>query len=78
MTLIGGGGATYSAMRFLVGASLVSEKNRATGAILAGPVMASAFRVGLQWGQPWYGLPFLAAGLLQLFTLLILIYVRQK
>ncbi|OAA40485.1 Major facilitator superfamily transporter [Beauveria brongniartii RCEF 3172] len=50
----------------------------ATGAMLAGPVMASAFRVGLQWGQSWYGLPFLAAGLLQLFTLLILIYVRQK
>ncbi|KAM3507962.1 hypothetical protein MY10362_001465 [Beauveria mimosiformis] len=50
----------------------------ATGAMLAGPVMASAFRVGLQWGQSWYGLPFLAAGLLQLFTLLILIYVRKK
>ncbi|KAM3441646.1 hypothetical protein MY4824_001424 [Beauveria thailandica] len=50
----------------------------ATGAMLAGPVVASAFRVGLQWGQSWYGLPFLAAGLLQLFTLLILIYVRQK
>ncbi|KAM3435657.1 hypothetical protein NHJ13734_005464, partial [Beauveria thailandica] len=50
----------------------------ATGAMLAGPVVASAFQVGLQWGQSWYGLPFLAAGLLQLFTLLILIYVRQK
>ncbi|KGQ08184.1 hypothetical protein BBAD15_g6490 [Beauveria bassiana D1-5] len=50
----------------------------ATGAMLAGPVMASAFRIGLQWGQSWYGLPFVAAGLLQLFTLLILIYVRQK
>ncbi|KAM3563917.1 hypothetical protein MY1884_001038 [Beauveria asiatica] len=50
----------------------------ATGAMLAGPVVASAFRVGLQWGQSWYGLPFLAAGLLQLFTLLILICVQQK
>ncbi|OAR03111.1 hypothetical protein LLEC1_06386, partial [Akanthomyces lecanii] len=30
MTLIGGGGATWVAMRFLVTASLVSEKNRTT------------------------------------------------
>lgn len=50
----------------------------ATGAMLAGPVMASAFRVGLGWGQSWYGLPFFAAGVLQLCTLCILIYVRQK
>lgn len=28
MTAIGGGGVCYSATRFLVGASLVSEKNR--------------------------------------------------
>ncbi|EGX95999.1 Major facilitator superfamily transporter [Cordyceps militaris CM01] len=50
----------------------------ATGAMLAGPVMASAFRVGLQWGQSWYGLPFLAAGLLQMCAFLILVCVRQK
>ncbi|OAA72852.1 Major facilitator superfamily transporter [Akanthomyces lecanii RCEF 1005] len=50
----------------------------AMGSMLAGPVMASAFRVGLRWGQSWYGLPFLAAGLLQLCTLFILLYVRQK
>lgn len=50
----------------------------AMGAMLAGPVMASAFRIGLRWGQSWYGLPFLAAGLLQLCTLCILVYVRQK
>ncbi|OAA54664.1 Major facilitator superfamily transporter [Cordyceps fumosorosea ARSEF 2679] len=50
----------------------------ATGSMLAGPVMASAFRVGLEWGQSWYGLPFLAAGVLQLCTFLILIFVRQK
>lgn len=48
------------------------------GHVLAGPIMATAFRVGLRWGQAWYGLPFLAAGLLQLFTFCILFYVRQK
>ncbi|XWW96069.1 hypothetical protein V2A60_004039 [Cordyceps javanica] len=50
----------------------------ATGAMLAGPVMASAFRIGLRWGLSWYGLPFFAAGVLQLCALFILIYVRQK
>lgn len=48
------------------------------GAIMAGPVMASAFKVGMKWGQSWYGLPFLAAGMLQLLTFLILVFVRQK
>ncbi|KAJ6790060.1 hypothetical protein PWT90_03971 [Aphanocladium album] len=50
----------------------------AFGSMLSGPVLASAFRIGLKWGQSWYGLPFVAAGCLQLLTLLILIYVRHK
>ncbi|KAJ3494687.1 hypothetical protein NLG97_g3923 [Lecanicillium saksenae] len=50
----------------------------AFGAMLSGPVMASAFRIGLRWGESWYGLPFVAAGVLQLLTLFILLYVRHK
>lgn len=50
----------------------------AVGQILAGPVMAEAFQVGLRWGREWYGLPFVAAGTLQFLTLCILVYVKQK
>jgi len=35
-----------------------------TGLIIAGPLIAVEFRVGLEWGGFWVGLPFLAAGCL--------------
>ncbi|PLN79614.1 MFS general substrate transporter [Aspergillus taichungensis] len=32
------------------------------GMVIAGPLLAYTFRVGLHWGESWYGLPFLMAG----------------
>jgi hypothetical protein len=34
------------------------------GSIIAGPLLAGAFRIGLKLGGAWIGLPFLAAGCL--------------
>lgn len=34
------------------------------GMLIAGPLMAWAFRVGLRWGGVWIGLPFIATGCL--------------
>ncbi|PLB39661.1 putative MFS multidrug transporter [Aspergillus candidus] len=32
------------------------------GMVIAGPLLAYAFRVGLHWGESWFGLPFLMGG----------------
>lgn len=32
------------------------------GMVIAGPLLAYTFRVGLHWGESWFGLPFLMAG----------------
>lgn len=34
------------------------------GNLIAGPLMATTFRIGLSWGEPWIGLPFIAAACL--------------
>lgn len=65
-------------------ASTADEKNRgvvfgcaavfeAIGGMLSGPILASLFNVGLQWGTTWYGLPFLFVGVLQIFSLVVLL-----
>ncbi|ATY61235.1 MFS transporter [Cordyceps militaris] len=48
------------------------------GALVAGPVMASLFRLGLSWGGTWLGLPFLFAALLSSITSLILFLIPAK
>lgn len=34
------------------------------GLFIASPVLATSFRIGLEWGGAWIGLPFLSAGVL--------------
>lgn len=46
------------------------------GMLIAGPLLAAAFRVGLAWGPAWTGLPFLAAGILLAFAGVIVSAVR--
>jgi MFS family permease len=33
-----------------------------TGALVAGPLLAESLSVGMEWGGPWIGLPFLVSG----------------
>ena len=40
------------------------------GSLAAGPALAAGFRVGLSWGKPWLGMPFLGLG--SIYSLLFL------
>lgn len=44
----------------------------AIGGIVSGPLLASLFSLGLDWGARWYGLPFMFVGTLQVLVLVIL------
>lgn len=46
------------------------------GTIIALPAMASIFSVGLRWGEEWYGLAFMLAGLMFSITAVIVLGVR--
>lgn len=46
------------------------------GTIVAVPAMASIFGVGLRWGEEWYGLAFMLAGLMFSITAVIVLGVR--
>ena len=46
------------------------------GMLIAGPLMAWTFRVGLNWGGVWIGLPFIATGCLFSCAACILFGVR--
>lgn len=46
------------------------------GTIVAVPAMASIFGVGLRWGEQWYGLVFVLAGLMFSIAAMIVLGVR--
>lgn len=46
------------------------------GVLLAGPAIAGSFTVGLRWGEQWYGLPFMVAGLMFGVAAIMIIGVR--
>ncbi|KAM4066384.1 major facilitator superfamily protein [Hirsutella rhossiliensis] len=48
------------------------------GMLIAGPLLAATFRVGLGWGTAWTGLPFFAAGILLAFAGVIVSGVRLQ
>lgn len=46
----------------------------AIGALVAGPLLAASFRTGMEWGNAWIGLPYMAAGcLLSLAAILVVL-----
>jgi len=46
-----------------------------TGLMMAGPVLAKSLSIGMQWGGPWIGLPFLiAAGFLAIATAILFVF----
>lgn len=57
----------YTAMSVLETSSL----------LVSGPVLAATFRLGLQWGGPWLGIPFVVAALLVGFGGLILLAMKE-
>ena len=57
---------------------LCTSVMRSTGAIVAGPLLAEALRVGLRLGGNWLGLPFFVAGCLQVIAAVIVCSVRDK
>jgi len=46
------------------------------GIFIASPLLAALFRLGLQWGGAWTGLPFLMAGLLYTGALFIIGWIK--
>ncbi|KAK7931277.1 adenylate cyclase [Apiospora marii] len=68
-------GAGYNSLVRSLLASLVEQRHagmlytavsifETAGVLVAGPLLAFCFRTGLDWGGPWIGLPYLAAGCL--------------
>ncbi|KAK8022905.1 MFS multidrug transporter [Apiospora marii] len=68
-------GAGYNSLVRSLLASLVEQRHagmlytavsifETAGVLVAGPPLAACFRTGLDWGGPWIGLPYLAAGCL--------------
>ncbi|KAK3180627.1 hypothetical protein K4F52_007977 [Lecanicillium sp. MT-2017a] len=51
---------------------------RALGMMIAGPSMAAAFRIGLNWGKEWVGLPFVVAGALMSIAAVIVLQVPVR
>lgn len=49
-----------------------------TGTMVANPLLAAAFRVGLEWGGSWVGLPFLLAAVLFAGALVIVGFVDAR
>lgn len=85
VTLAAGSGYAYL-MRSLM-ASLVAVEHtgllytvtsifEAVGGLIAGPMLAQLFRIGLSWGGGWIGLPYFAAGLTCMVSLLVVSLVR--
>lgn len=57
---------------------VTSSIMQAIGSIVAGPLLAEAFNLGIRWGRAWYGLPFAFAGLLQFVAAVIVFTSRRK
>ncbi len=51
---------------------------RCLGMMIAGPSMAAAFRIGLNWGKNWVGLPFVVAGMLMSIAAVIVMRVPVR
>lgn len=51
---------------------------RALGMMIAGPSMAAAFRIGLNWGKEWVGMPFVVAGALMSIAAVIVLQVPVR
>lgn len=48
------------------------------GALVAGPLLAVTFRIGLDWGDIWVGLPFTSAGVLFSFALVVVFSIQPR
>ncbi|THW17623.1 MFS general substrate transporter [Aureobasidium pullulans] len=48
------------------------------GAILASPLLASTFVLGMKWGRDWQGLPYLCLGFLGTISTTALFLIRQS
>ncbi|THY07627.1 MFS general substrate transporter [Aureobasidium pullulans] len=48
------------------------------GAILASPLLASTFVLGMKWGRDWQGLPYLCLGFLGTISATALFLIRQS
>ncbi|KAK5998271.1 Putative NADP-dependent oxidoreductase YfmJ [Cladobotryum mycophilum] len=48
------------------------------GALIAGPFLAAMYRIGLNWGGVWLGLPFISAGIMFAFAGVVLGVVRFR
>lgn len=46
------------------------------GLLVAGPLLAATFKVGMGWGSVWIGLPFISAGLCLLCAAAIVLVIR--
>jgi hypothetical protein len=51
---------------------------RSAGQLIAGPLLAAFFTIGLRWGGAWLGLPFVFAGFLQILAGLIVFSVKDR
>ena len=51
---------------------------RGTGQLIAGPLLAAFFTLGLRWGGAWLGLPFVFAGFLQILAGVIVCSVKDR
>ncbi|KAF4511925.1 hypothetical protein G6O67_001122 [Ophiocordyceps sinensis] len=48
------------------------------GTLLAGPLMAATFRLGLAWGEFWIGLPFVSVGAIMTCAAVIVFGIRLQ
>lgn len=63
-----GTGALFSTMQMVL----------SLGIVIAGPLMAASFRLGLHWGQDWLGLPLLLATAIVAPTTVVLFVMRFR
>jgi len=43
--------------------------------LVAGPLISTIFRIGLAWGDPWVGLPYLVVSIFYAFSLFVVWFV---
>lgn len=61
-------GVLYSLMSLL----------ESTGALIAGPLLAVTFRIGMDWGGIWIGLPFIAAGFMFSAAMIVVFSIQPR
>ncbi|KAM3516752.1 hypothetical protein NHJ13051_009616 [Beauveria bassiana] len=49
-----------------------------TGALVAGPLLAVTFRIGMGWGGVWVGLPFIAAGFMFSIAMVVVFSIQPR